>query len=236
MENASLMSIDWLLGEFLRSFLEKGCSPLNGILQIEVQPENQRWHVDFQRGEGWLQGSSEQAFLVVITSSETLRQLYAGDLSPMTAIGREHYSDPAPLDIRPGKGVELIPGSPLFQELLGFVQRFFSRFQPEKIEMGFKHARTIHGGSVVGLFYGLGFRSAWYGLRKGERLNNPDDTNPFPQAFVFLAGSGMAQLGEITCAVRAGEVYHIPPGSVHMVWNENEQPLELLFLAWGDQA
>jgi mannose-6-phosphate isomerase-like protein (cupin superfamily) len=86
------------------------------------------------------------------------------------------------------------------------------------------------------LFYHPGFRSAWYLIKKGERLNEPGDTNPFPQGFIFISGEGFAKIGEETVPVRAGEAYYIPPGSDHVVWTESDQPLELIFLAWGEGA
>ena len=227
-----------ILLSFIEIFCAKQCPARTGILQVNLQPEGESWFIQFSEG-GEVQlhaGVAEDAFLLIKTSGETLQRLYDGDLSPITAIGRAHYSDPAPLDFVPGKNIKLVPGSADYISLLEFVQRFFNRTQPERILLGEAHTRLVHGGHVVGLYYGTGFRSAWYLLKKGERLNTPEDTNPFPQAFIFLSGSGKAQLGDHLCDVKGGESYHIPPGSAHMVWNELDEPLELLFLAWGEGA
>ena len=105
-----------------------------------------------------------------------------------------------------------------------------------KILLGEEHSRLVHGGHVVGLFYDKGLRSAWYAVNKGERLNSPDDSNPFPQAFIFLSGKGKAQIGDKVISVKGGEAYYIPPGSSHVAWTEEDEPLELLFLAWGEGA
>jgi mannose-6-phosphate isomerase-like protein (cupin superfamily) len=55
-----------------------------------------------------------------------------------------------------------------------------------------------------------GFRSAWYRVNPGERLNEPGDTNPFPQAFIFIKGTGVAKIGDETVPVKADEAYSIP--------------------------
>jgi mannose-6-phosphate isomerase-like protein (cupin superfamily) len=234
----TIPSAEQMLQNFVVSYQKKIKPPFQGCLQIDLDETSQHWWIDFrENGEVSLaEGSAEDVFMTIKTSTETLRQLHDGDLSPVTAMGRAHYSDPAPLDIVPGKQASIAPGSRQFIEVLEFLQRFFNRSRPEKIQLGMEHSRSVHGGNVVGLFYGQGFRSAWYALKKGERLNDPDDVNPFPQALVFLSGSGKAQFGELTCTVKAGEAYHIPPGSAHVVWNEEEDPLELLFLAWGEGA
>jgi mannose-6-phosphate isomerase-like protein (cupin superfamily) len=71
---------------------------------------------------------------------------------------------------------------------------------------------------------------------RGQRLNAPGDTAPFPQAFIFVSGKGFAMIGEATVRVQAGEAYYDPPGADHEVWTECAEPLELIFLAWGEGA
>jgi mannose-6-phosphate isomerase-like protein (cupin superfamily) len=53
---------------------------------------------------------------------------------------------------------------------------------------------------------------------------------------VFIRGEGSAKIGEDTVKVKAGESYYIPPGSDHVVWTESDEPLELIWLAWGEGA
>jgi mannose-6-phosphate isomerase-like protein (cupin superfamily) len=86
------------------------------------------------------------------------------------------------------------------------------------------------------MFYGKGFRSAWYLLEKGDQLNEPGDTNPFPQAFIFLSGEGRARIGGKDLTVKLNEAYLIPPDTEHIIWNDREEPLTLIFLAWGEGA
>jgi len=47
-------------------------------------------------------------------------------------------------------------------------------------------------------------------------LNEPGETNPFPQAFVFIVGEGYAKIGGVTVPVKAGEAYYIPPELVRI--------------------
>ncbi len=206
------------------------------VVQFDLAPEEDVWHVVLAEGQSPTvqAGPHADARFVIVLSAETLARLYTGDLAPLTAAGRAHITDPAPLDFRLGAGVTLTPA--VYAELIAFVQRFFNASEPRRILLGAEHARVVHGGHAVVMFYDPGFRSAWYLLHQGERLNAPGDTNPYPQAFVFLSGEGRAKIGDHEITVRANEAYHIPPHTEHIVWNDREEPLTLLFMAWGAGA
>lgn len=232
------MMIEIILQDFADSFLDKHLEPAHRILQVDVLPDHGTWTIQFPpvSGAQIIKGSHPEAALIIKVYLDTLQQLHQGDLSPFTAMGRARSSDPVPLDFIPGKNVTLTPGSDDFYKTLDFFQRFFNRSKPELILLGEQHSRIVHGGHVVVLYYGKGFRSAWYAVHKGECINNLEDTNPFPQAFVFLSGSGFTQIGDTVLEVKAGDSYYIPPDTIHMVWTESEEHLELLFLAWGEKA
>jgi mannose-6-phosphate isomerase-like protein (cupin superfamily) len=121
-------------------------------------------------------------------------------------------------------------------EIYFFINHFFNRYEPEKIFLGEEYARVVHGAHAIPLYYHPGFRSAWYQIKKGQKMNEPDDTNPFPQAVVILAGSGFAKIGQKTVQVQKNEVYYIPPYADHIFWTEEKEPLVLLWFAWGKGA
>jgi mannose-6-phosphate isomerase-like protein (cupin superfamily) len=155
-------------------------------------------------------------------------------MTAMTAGGKASGSDSAPLELSFADGIEMTGETRV--RIYRFLQSFFNTTIPERVLLDEKYSRLVHGGHTIGLYYHLGFRSAWYLLRKGDRLNQPGDTNPFPQAFIFIDGEGSAKIGDRTVNVRAGESYYIPPGSDHVVWTESDRPLVLIWLAWGDGA
>ena len=167
-------------------------------------------------------------------SDETLAKIYRGELTAFTAAARTNISDPAPLDILLPEGAGFTQS--LYLQAITFIQRFFWHSDPECILLGEAHARMVHGAHAIPLFYHPGFRSAWYLVKKGERLNEPGDVNPFPQGFVFVSGQGIAEIGGKRVAIKAGEAYYIPPGISHVVWTDSDTPLSLLWLAWGDGA
>jgi mannose-6-phosphate isomerase-like protein (cupin superfamily) len=138
------------------------------------------------------------------------------------------------LDLSLAEDLEFTPE--VRTELYTFLFHFFNPSVPERILLGEEYSRLVHGGHVVALYYHPEFRSAWYLLKKGEKLNKPGDTNPFPQAFIFIEGEGFAKIGDKTIKVKAGESYYIPPNSDHVVWTESDKPLILIFLAWGEGA
>jgi mannose-6-phosphate isomerase-like protein (cupin superfamily) len=222
-----------MLSEFSKKYQTKVPEDMEMAVQIEIQPGPEVWSLTVSPGcnVNLSSGPVEEAAFVVLTDYDTLTDLYEGRMAPLTAAGRASLADPAPLDFRPGPKVNF--SYELYKQIIWFCQRFFNRYEPEKIVLGEEHSRVVHGGNVVSLFYDSGFRSAWYSLNKAQQLNEPGDTNPFPQAFIIISGEGQAAIGSQNLLVRANEAYFIPPGSVHMLRNENDAPLVLIWLAWG---
>lgn len=228
--------VEQMLHQMAESYRRRISDDLTLAVQIDVEPDRRPWHVLVEPGRRVTvaQGPHARAPFTLVVAEATLRSIFAGEVTALTAAARASMSDPAPLDFEMGEGVQLTPDR--YAAMLGFIQRFFDTSEPQRIPLGETHARPVHGAHAIPLYYHPGFRSAWYLVKKGERLNEPGDANPFPQAFVFISGEGWATIGDQTVAVRAGEAYYVPPGSDHVVWTESEEPLALIFLAWGQGA
>ncbi len=155
-------------------------------------------------------------------------------MTATTALSKAKGSDYAPLDFKLVEDLEVTPE--VRTQLYTFLQHFFNPSVPERILLGEEYSRVVHGGHAIALYYHPGFRSGWYLLKKGEKLNEPGDTNPYPQAFIFIEGEGFAKIGDRTIRVKTGESYYIPPNSDHVVWTESDKPLILIWLAWGEGA
>lgn len=125
-------------------------------------------------------------------------------------------------------------------DLLFFIQRFFNSSAHDKVILREEHSRMVHGAHAIPLFYqqsdDIGVRSAWYQINKGEKINEPGDTNPFPQYFIVINGKGFAKIGLDTVSIKKNESYYVAPGQDHIFWNESEEPIELIFLAFGKGA
>jgi mannose-6-phosphate isomerase-like protein (cupin superfamily) len=205
-------------------------------VQLTITGPDQPWSIIVKEGREIEvpEGSSDSALFYFTTGLDTLREIADRKMNALTAAAQATASDPAPLGLKFAEGVEFDAETRV--RLYTFVQHFFNVSVPEKTLLGEQHSRVIHGGHVVALYYHPGFRSAWFMLKQGEKLNSEGDTNPFPQAFVFIEGSGFARIGEKTIEVSAGESYFIPPNCDHIIWNERDNPLVLLWLAWGEGA
>ena len=225
-----------LLSTLASAYDQKNPQREDLIVKYEIDTPAESWFIIIQAKKPTTISTTAQNSPQVILSSslDTLETIVQGKLTGLTAMGRENLSDETPLNFRPGPDTPMSPA--LMADLLTFIQRFFNPSVPEKVALGQEHARLVHGAWAIPMFYHTGFRSAWYELTKGQRLNGPGDTNPFPQAFVIIKGAGQAKFGEFSGEVHAGQAYYIPPGSEHILWNDSDEPLNLIFLAWGEGA
>jgi len=223
-----------MLDQMAESFRNKIDDDFEMVTQIDIDDGRETWHIIVEKGRQISigRGAHKEAEFTFLTTQKTLKRIYDGKLTAQTAAGKASGEEPAPLDLRLAEGLEFTPE--IRTRLYTFLYHFFNRTDPEKILLGEEYSRMLHGAHVVALYYHPGFRSAWYMLKKGEKLNGPGDTNPYPQAFIFIEGEGYAKIGEHTAKVKAGESYYIAPNSDHVVWTNGKKPLILIWLAWGE--
>ncbi len=221
--------------EMAHTFQNKMEKEFSILVECEITDTEKVWHVKVENGEVTVkEGQGGESAFRLKTSSTTLQQIYDGEITALTAAGKAMVSDTAPLDWKLPEGIDFNPE--YMSDVLFFIQHFFNRTDPEKIHLGEEHSRVVHGGHVVALYYHPGLRSAWYKVKKGEMLNEPGETNPFPQAFIFIEGEGTANIGGKEIPVKANESYYIPPDTEHTVWTESDSPLVFIWLAWGKGA
>ena len=231
-----MLTVDEILQKMSEIFVTKIADPIDLTVQLKLMPDDLDWYLSSTKDEPFriTRTISVEPEAILIFSEETLRSIYAGKLTGLTAMGRENMSDQTPLDFKLGKNVSMTPE--LMDKFYAFVQRFFNPTHPEKVQLNKKSARLVHGGWAIPMFYHTGFRSAWYQLDKGQKLNEPGDVNPFQQAFVIISGQGYAKIGKNLLDVGSGEAYYIPPNADHVLWNDDPEPLCLIYLAWGEKA
>jgi mannose-6-phosphate isomerase-like protein (cupin superfamily) len=228
--------IDQLLNKLLDVYKQKRHAEESLKIGFEILPEKETWYLLVSPDDP-LYLTQEPEFdpqIIFSCHFNTLSDICAHKITGLTAMGRENMHDETPLNYRLGPNQKMDPA--LFAQGLEFVQRFFNPTYPEKIDLDKSKSRQVHGAWAITMFYHPGFRSAWYQIEKGQSLNKPGDTNPFPQAFVLISGHGYAKIGDVTLKVNANEAYYIPPNTDHVFWTEDESPLELIFLAWGAGA
>ncbi len=219
-----------ILQEMVKTFQNKIDRDFTLTVQLDMQDQQESYHINIKCGEVTIhKGPTENPHLLLVTDRNTLQKICNKEMTALTAAGKAEMSDSAPLDWTLPKNTKFTPE--LVDNAYYFIQHFFDTAFPEKILLGEQYSRLVHGGHAIPLYYSTGFRSAWYLLKKGEKLSEPKDTNPFPQAFIFIKGTGFVEIEDKTIAVKAGESYYIPPNTNSMVWTEDE--LTLIWLAWG---
>ncbi len=177
-------------------------------------------------------GTAEEVDIKIDTSKKTLEEIYEGNITAFTAAGKGKPSDPAPLDWSTGEG--FVPAK--MKNIYYMLMHFFHPEEPEVIKLGEEYSRIVHGGHAIPLYYHPGFRSAWYIIKKGESLNEPGDRDPFHQGIVVIEGEGYAKIGDKTVEIKKNESYYIPPNSDQVLWTDSDEPLVVIWLAWGEKA
>jgi len=225
-----------LLEAFAKTYEEKRSDHAPVIFNVKLRDEGAILTVDLTEPgtPRIVEGAHPEAFHTFVTDVDTLEKMHSGELGPGTASGKEHVGQPSPLDS------ELPEGESWTMEriyrAIEVAHPFFNPFNPEKIRFGEEHARFVHGGHAVVFFYARGFRSAWYSIHQGERVNSEEHANPFPSGIIVLSGRASGRIGGKEIELQAHEAYLIPAGATHTFWNEHEEPLTAIYLAWGEGA
>jgi mannose-6-phosphate isomerase-like protein (cupin superfamily) len=226
-----------MLQDWSKSFTGKIDSNYYAIVDFTNSDTDEAYHVIFKNKTFKIypniNGNSNFAFKSTL---EHYNKIYQGEMTGFTSVGRENMSDKTPLDGAMYRPVT----NHLMNDVLFFIQRFFNTSPHDKVILRKENSRIVHGGHAIPLFYqqndDIGVRSAWYLILKGQQVNKPGDINPFPQYFIITKGSGFAKIGNDTLEVKANESYYIAPGLDHIFWNVSDEPIEMIFLAWGKGA
>lgn len=208
-------------------------------IEIRELPDQQpgevlRWHVvSHEGGLEYGLGAVDGADTELRMTYETLLKLYTGVWSGLGAASRGHIKDPAPMDFSIPAGVH-----PLEAMRRGyyFVTHFFTVTDPTVIPFGPQHVRGVHGAQAAPLFYATGLRSAYYLIAPQDKLNADGARDPMHQAFIVIGGDGLATIGESRFPVRRGQAVYVPPDTVHILETAGAEPLEIIWLAWGEKA
>lgn len=229
--------ISLILDGWCRSFVNKIDSSYTITVNFTVIDNDSSYHVVIKSNDYRVsEGISEDAHFSFRSTLEHYNRIYRGEITGFTSIGRENISDSTPLDADFHKAVS----GNMMNDIFFFVQRFFNASPYDKVVLTRENSRIVHGGHAIPIFYStsneIGVRSAWYQVNRGQQVNEPGDTNPFPQYFIITRGRGFARIGSDTLLIRENEAYYIAPGSDHVFWTEADEPMEMIFLAWGEGA
>lgn len=209
--------------------------PEGSMGKIELNIDDDSYLIELKKDEVEVHESVEgcEKDIQLKMSEETFDKLASGVWNGMTATGRSHISESAPLDFHVPEGE--LEGETL-QLLYHFLTHFFSSSYPTVTELGREHSRKIHGGHAVPIAYGHGVRYAYYTIKKGEQINE-DESDPWDQVFTVISGTGTAMVDGKEIELRKNMSVHVPPRVQHVVKKENgEDELELLWMAYGEKA
>lgn len=229
--------MQFILTGWCDSFIKKVDSDYNAVVNFTLEDKDKAYHILIDDKQYIItDGINEDANFGFEASLSHYNRIYRGEITGFTSMGRASMSDSTPLNPSLHRPVT----DELMSDFMFFTQRFFNSSPHDKVILGKSHSRVVHGGHAIPVFYRnndeIGVRSAWYQVNKGQQLNEPGDTNPFPQYFIITRGEGFAKIANDTLRVKENEAYYIDPGEDHVFWTESEAPMEMIFLAWGEGA
>lgn len=241
---AAETGVEAMLAAFVEDFRADPASNVDLTFAVRVKDEGE-WHVVVTPGKegadhgtvSLAQGLPATPSLVFVTDRDTLERIHDGRMAILTAMGKAHSTDFAPMDIDAMEGFQ--PDPELGERIVPFIFHFWTKGDPEIIPFGTKSlTRVLHGGNAVLFYYQKGFRSGWFLIEKGQHVNEEpeDQVNPFPSMLAMTAGRATARVDGKTITLEKGQTLFIPAGVSHELWNEEEEPVEGILMMFGDGA
>jgi mannose-6-phosphate isomerase-like protein (cupin superfamily) len=228
-----------ILEEWANNYLNKIDKDYKAIINFSLTDSDENWYLDINDLKFTLKkGKIDTANFSFKSTLSHYNKMYNGKITGLTSMGQATSKDKIPLIPQIHKPVENSENA--LNDFLFFSQRFFNSSPYDKIVLKEENSRIVHGGHAIALFYqktnDIGVRSAWYQINKGEQVNEIGDVNSFPQYFIVTKGSGFAKIGNDTIKIKLNEAYFVAPENDHVFWNESDEPLNMIFIAWGKGA
>jgi len=235
----SSVTVKHMLAAFVTDFRSDPAAAERAfIFGINIE-EHGWWHVqlDGKGGAELNQGMPSEPTIYYQTDYSTLKKIYDGTMSALTAMGRARMSDRALMNFGFMEGFTPDPG------IMGwgaeFTFHFWCRGMPEIVNFSDSAlSRTVHGAQAKILYYEKGFRSSWYGIMKGQHINRDqeDQVNPFPSLVIMINGMAEAKIGGKPVLLKKGMCVHIPAGVSHEFWNTSDETAEFIIVMFGEGA
>lgn len=171
-----------------------------------------------------------------VTDLQTLRQIDAGNLNVLTAMGQARASDPIPLELRLPE--DFSGNDDIRSYYIPLTLHFWNREWPETIRFGEGTTRSVHGANTTVLIYDQGLRTAWYQLKASMHINaDPaDQINDFDSAIVVTRGRFGGRIDGVERVFREGETVLVPAGTSHEFYAGDDEYGEFIIVMWGDNA
>jgi len=174
---------------------------------------------------------AENPTLRLILTRELLERALRGEVDLFALAGRSRMDEKRPVDFE-FTDRERVRES---MECLYRLATFFlipGRVKTRALRVDL--AGTAHGARPIPLVYWRNLRTAWYHVPSGSVLNEAGETDPWPQAFIVLRGSGQMVIGNFELDIEPQRVYYVPRNITHQIRAADD--VELIWLAWDAPA
>ncbi len=210
-------------------------------ISFGIEVDQQRWHVVSERQTDdsfevhLADGFPDTPLFYYTMSRDVLDLIDQGKMSALTAMGAATSAQKTPLDVGFTQGYERPADYDAVFRTLSF--HFWTRGLPEIVPLGATHAKAVHGAPAVVMYYDRDFRSAVYHIppKLGQDMA-PTLVVPFPRLLVVLEGEMTGMVSDDAFSIPKGHMLFIPPNAPAQVWNDQDAPLQFMFLMFGDGA
>jgi hypothetical protein len=234
------MDVNVIFNDFARAFEKKIDNAYFIKLQFEIYDmENGIWQIEVNNGNVFVNNGEkivpEEMFVL---SKETLLKLYNNELSPLSAFSNEPNEKGEMCSLielkHKTEDKKVYSKTKLPEERLRFLYRlhkfneFFSKDYPTKVIVDNKYGVKAHGVNAIGLHsnYEKGIFHVYFSIKKNESLSEPS----MEFSLYVLRGRGTIITGNERYAIKAKEYYHMMSKEKIYIENQEEEPLEILYI------
>lgn len=182
-------------------------------------------------------GAPETPAFFFATDCETFSRIASGEMQMSTAMVQARSSDWTPVILDYVHDFQF--DSEARKNFWSLAFHFFTTGQPEALPLAADHARFVHGGAALPIYYAPQLRSSWYGVMPGQHINEDpaDQVNDFDSIFIIIkAGSAQAKFGRADYKLKDNEAIYVPAGMSHELWNDGEEEAAFILLMFGENA
>ncbi len=212
---------------FYNDLLHESENPLR--LAVELTDTGETATMILKQGDGVVsieEGVSSVSLKITLDSA-TLQRILDEEADAFALAGRSSMDEVRPINF---EFLERDRAKDSMEAIKSLATFFFLPGRIKTKKLAVERAGEAHGAKPIPIVYWQGLRLAWYRIPSDTTLNEEGEHDPWPQAFVILAGTGTVRIEEEEQELAPNTVYYIPRNVLHQVKAVSD--VDLIWIAW----